>query len=78
MLNFIAKREVNHVKGSSKRFHMESHTMRFHPQTQKLQSGIAERANYKSAFENCQLRGEATSGGKRESISHAWPLSLSV
>ena len=32
--------------------------MRFHPQTQKLQSGIAERANYKSALENCQPRGK--------------------
>ena len=56
---------------------MESHTIRFHPQTQKLQSGIAERANYKSAFEKWQAKGEATSGGKRESISHAWLLSLS-
>ena len=41
-LPLVAKRQVNNVKGSSKRFHMESHTMRFLPQTQKLQSGIAE------------------------------------
>ena len=65
------------MKGSSKRAHMKSHTMRYHPQTQKLQSGLAERPNSKSALENCQPRGEATSGANRESISHARLLSLS-
>ena len=69
MLNFIAKKKVNHLIGSSKRFHMETHTIRFHPQTQKLQSGIAVRANYKSAFENCQPRGKQQVE-EREKVFH--------
>ena len=48
---------------------MESHTMRSHLQTQKLQSGIAERANYKSAFENCQSRGKQQVE-EREKVFH--------
>ena len=48
---------------------MESHTMRSHLQPQKLQSDIAERANYESAFENCQPRGKQQLE-EREKVFH--------